>query len=99
EQDFDLQVTGYLTGRVVAARGVTLAGHVPDLRAAYARARFMVCPVFGGTGQQIKIVEAMAHGLAVVALRGAARNSPVRHGVNGFVAADAAEFAEYAQRL
>jgi glycosyltransferase involved in cell wall biosynthesis len=97
--DFVLRVTGPCCHRLSPVEGVDLAGFVPDLAAALARARFLVCPVFGGTGQQIKIIEAMAHGVPVVALEAAAQSSPMRHGVNGLVARDAEEFAEHVCRL
>jgi glycosyltransferase involved in cell wall biosynthesis len=93
DDSFRLQVTGYICDHVHAERGVTLSGFLPDLQEAFTAARFMICPVFGGTGQQIKIIEAMAHGLPVVALDGAARGSPIAHGVNGFTAKNAEEFA------
>ncbi len=99
DASFSLQVTGYICDHVLAGDSVSLSGFLPDLQAAYASARFMICPVFGGTGQQIKIVEAMAYGLPVVALAGAARSSPVQHGVNGFVVQNAEEFAEYTIQL
>jgi len=96
---FRLQVTGYASQRVVGAAGVELAGFVPELGPLYRRSRFAVSPVAGGTGQQVKIVEAMAHGVPVVALRPAAANSPIQHEVNGLVANDAGEFAEHVVRL
>jgi len=97
---FALRVTGSFPQRVPeVAPGITLSGFVPDLKSVYEIARFFVCPVFGGTGQQIKIVEAMAHGLPVVALRFAAERSPIQHGVNGLVAENAEEFAEHTVRL
>jgi hypothetical protein len=79
--------------------GMTFLGFVPEMRELYATARFVICPVFGGTGQQIKIVEAMAHGVPVVALRAAAEASPIRHEENGLVAGSAAEFADHTIRL
>jgi len=94
EPSFLVQVTGSSSERVQAVEGVELIGFVPDLQSVYQSARFLVCPIFGGTGQQVKIVEAMAHGLAVVALRAAAERSPLRHGENGLVADNAFEFAE-----
>lgn len=97
--DFVLRVTGPCCHRLSPVEGVELAGFVPDLAAALARAPFLVCPVFGGTGQQIKIIEAMAHGVPVVALEAAAESSPMCHGVNGLVARDAEEFAEHVCRL
>jgi hypothetical protein len=97
--DAAVRVVGPVTDRVMPAAGAELAGVVPDLRPVYATARFAVCPVFGGTGQQIKIVEAMAHGLPVVALRAAADRSPLRHGESGLVADTADEFAAHVLAL
>ena len=97
---FRLNVTGSFPFSTPAAGDrVTLSGFVPDLKPVYASSRFFVCPVFGGTGQQIKIVEAMAHGLPVVALRFAAERSPLRHELNGLVADTAEEFAAHTVRL
>jgi glycosyltransferase involved in cell wall biosynthesis len=96
---FQLQMTGSCCGEVTPVEGVLLSGYVPDLMALYRSARMMLCPVFGGTGQQIKIIEAMSHGVPVVALRAAAEASPLRHGVNGLVAEDASGFAEHVLEL
>lgn len=96
---FRLQVTGYCSERVGAEENVLLSGFVPDLEAVYESARFVVCPIFGGTGQQVKIVEAMARGVPVVALRAVSERSPIRHGVNGLVADGAEEFAGHVCRL
>ena len=97
--DFLLQVTGTVCKQVVAQSGVGLMGFVPDLSRLYESARFLICPLLGKTGQQIKIVEAMAHGLPAIATRQAAEGSPIRHGQNGVVAGSAAELAEWVVRL
>lgn len=96
---FRLQVTGYCSERVRPEENILLSGFVPDLEAVYESARFVVCPIFGGTGQQVKIVEAMARGVPVVALRAVSKRSPIEHGVNGLVADTAEEFAEHVCRL
>lgn len=97
---FQLNVTGkFPISSPAPSPGVALSGFVLDLAPIYKAARFFVCPVFGGTGQQIKIVEAMAHGLPVVALRFAAERSPVRHEENGLIANNAEEFAEHTARM
>lgn len=93
-----------LTGNSVCSRlpdctGVNKVGFVPDLSSLYRQARFAVCPTFGGTGQQFKILEAMAHGLPAVALRGTKNDAAIVHGVNGFLASDAADFARCCVRL
>lgn len=97
--EFVLEVTGSVCERVTPQQGIRLSGFVPDLDAIYAAARFLVCPIIGNTGQLVKIVEAMAHGLPVVALEAAAAGSPIQHGTNGLIARDATEFAEYCERL
>ncbi len=101
EPSFLLQVMGMWPPgiSVAAAAGIVLRGFVPDLSVEYATASFSVCPVFAGTGQQIKIVEAMAHGLPVVALSPAAARSPIRNGVNGLIVSNAADFGAQVVRL
>lgn len=99
-RDFRVDVTGSIESTAVAGfEGMGLLGFVPSLQTCFAHACFAVNPVFGGTGQQIKTLEAMAHGLPVVLLRGPARESPVRHGENGFVAENEEAFAEYCVKL
>lgn len=97
--DFRLDVTGYVSSVVEPTNGIVLHSFVEDLNALFARARFFVCPILGKTGQLVKITEAMAHGLAVIALARAAEGSPLRHGENGFIAHNAAEFAEFVAQL
>ena len=45
-----------------------------------------------GTGQQVKVVEAMANGLAVVVPRTAAAGTLVRDRENGFIVSDETQF-------
>jgi len=98
---FSLQVTGFYDNIIPPdpVDGVVFSGFVPELGTVYESSKFVVCPVFGGTGQQVKIVEAMAYGVPVIALRDAAERSPLRHGVNGLVAANAEEFADHVVHL
>ena len=49
------------------AAGVTVTGFVPDLSPYYAAARCVVAPVQTGGGIQVKVPQAMLHGLPVVA--------------------------------
>jgi glycosyltransferase involved in cell wall biosynthesis len=99
--DFSLLTTGtwYRDAHPVTSAHVTHAGFVPSTTAIYEDARFVIAPILGGTGQPVKIVEAMAHGVPVVATAAAARESPLEHGVNGFVAGTAEEFAAYTSQL
>ncbi len=99
EPNFRLHVTGTVCDDLQAMRGIELRGFIPELENEYTHARFLICPILGKTGQQIKIVEAMAHGVPVIATRTAAEGSPIRHGENGLVARDANEFAAHVLTL
>ena len=91
--DFRLRVVGAGGAAVVPVDGIEVTGPVASLAPLYGSARFAVCPLLGGTGQQVKIVEAMAHGVPVIALRHLAERSPIVDGVNGFAVDDAEAFA------
>ncbi len=99
EPTFCLHVTGDVCADLNAVAGIELCNYLDDLTPEYTRARFLICPILGKTGQQIKIVEAMAHGVPVIATRAAAEGSPLCHGENGLIAKDAAEFAGYVVQL
>lgn len=99
ESAFCLHVTGAVCHDVLPAERVELHGYVPSLDDEYAHAPFLICPILGKTGQQVKIVEAMAHSVPVIATRAAAKGSPIVHGVNGLIAGDAVEFAAHVIRL
>jgi hypothetical protein len=97
--DFTLQVTGACCQDILPEPGVILSGFVPSLEPLYAQARFMICPVLGGTGQPVKIVEAMARSVPVIALKGTTQASPIHHQINGLIAENAEEFAAYSIQL
>jgi hypothetical protein len=94
-----VRVVGSGAAEAAGLDGVDAVGVVPDLAPEYAVARFAIVPVAGWTGQSVRIVEAMAHGLPVVALERLGRSSPLVHGENGLVARDAGEFADHMARL
>ncbi len=50
----------------LANKNVTVTGWVDDVRVEYARCRIFVAPLWSGTGQQNKILEAMAMGLPCI---------------------------------
>lgn len=96
---FNLQVVGSSCKHLSPVKGTELLGFVLDLKPLYTESRFAICPLIGGTGQQVKIVEAMAHGIPVIALENLAESSPIEHGVNGLIAKNAVEFANYTIQL
>jgi polysaccharide biosynthesis protein PslH len=47
-------------------QNVTVTGWIPDIRSAYASAKIFVAPLFHGSGQQNKILEAMSIGIPCI---------------------------------
>jgi glycosyltransferase involved in cell wall biosynthesis len=97
--DFRLDVIGDINIQEMPSAALNFLGFVEDINSFYQHAAFSICPVFSGTGQQVKLVEAMACGLPVVALSKADRGELLRHETSGLIAADAATFAAHVIRL
>jgi GT2 family glycosyltransferase len=100
--DVRLVVTGGLPPpEVVALEGphVAVVGHLADLSAAFARARVVVVPTRFGSGVKLKTVEALQHGVPVVATSVGAEG--IEDGGTGCVAVhdDPREFAAAAGEL
>jgi glycosyltransferase involved in cell wall biosynthesis len=93
--DFRVDVIGKISQFAIPSPNVRYLGYVSQLTDVCRKAAFAICPVFSGTGQQVKVIEAMAHGLAVVAFRRTAIESPLQHGKNGLVATDTDDFARH----
>lgn len=97
--DFVLDVIGDGCKYLEGSKGIDLLGFVPDLQKLYSSSKFAVCPLIGATGQQLKVMEAMANGLPVVVLRNVAERCPIIHNQNGLIADNALEFANYTLQL
>ncbi|MDF1696360.1 MAG: glycosyltransferase [Saprospiraceae bacterium] len=52
--------------KLLAGKNVTVTGWIDDVRTAYASCKVFVAPLWSGTGQQNKILEAMAMGIPCV---------------------------------
>ena len=97
--DVVVQVAGSGAGpdaeAVLARAGdrVTVLGQVPDARAAMAAADLLLVPLRVGSGTRLKVLEAFAVGLPVVATPKAVEGLPVQAGTHAAVAADPQDFA------
>jgi len=72
---------------------VETRGFVDDLRTAYAEASCAVVPLLQGGGTPLKLIEALAYGLPVVATARAAAALELRDGEHCLIAEDGAAFA------
>jgi glycosyltransferase involved in cell wall biosynthesis len=78
---------------------VEAPGYVEDLSAVYARARCAVVPLLQGGGSPLKLIEALAYGVPVLATRRAVAGLEVRDGEHVLLADDADSFAAALVRL
>ncbi len=78
----------------LAGEGVRFAGHVPDIRPAFAAARLSVAPLRYGAGIKGKIGTSLAFGVPVVTTTVGAEGMELEHGEHLLVADHPEAFAE-----
>lgn len=95
--DARLTLAGRNPGRELEAlardAGVRLVAGAPSLEPLYAGARAVVAPLWLGGGTRIKVIEAMAWALPIVATPVAVEGLDLRHGESVLLADDAEGFA------
>jgi GT2 family glycosyltransferase/glycosyltransferase involved in cell wall biosynthesis len=79
--------------------GIEVEGFVSDVRPAYARAELVIAPLLASAGTNIKVMEAMACGRAIVATPGGVNGLSIEAGKDFLLAANAEEFAAAIARL
>jgi len=79
--------------------GVEFTGFVPDLEPLYRSAAMVCCPVLSGGGTRVKILEAAAHGKAVVSTVVGAEGLDLRDGIEIVLRDGARAFAEACTEL
>lgn len=90
--NFKLYITGDVPAELRQRPELICLGFVTDIREAYQRASYAIIPVFDGTGQQLKVVEAMSFGLAVVGYRKRVDPSILTHQIHGYLADSETDF-------
>jgi polysaccharide biosynthesis protein PslH len=79
---------------------VYLGGYARDTRNVYARPNTIVAaPLFSGTGQRVKLLEAFAMGSAVVTTSTGASGFPITPGIEAMIADNAADFSSRLREL
>lgn len=83
-----------------AGANVEFTGYVPDTRTLYhSSGTIVVAPLFSGTGQRVKLLEAFSMACPVVTTRVGAMGFRIEDGVQAFLAETAAEFESALRRL
>jgi len=102
-QDAELWVAGQKAPRDLRALdgrdGVRMRGFVDDIAALFAQVRLMVLPMRMGGGQKIKLVQAMAAGLPVVATPEGAEGMSLEEGKDLLCAREPEQFAAEVARV
>jgi len=88
-----------LTRLVQTTPGVRLHGYVPDVRPYVRRAHMFVCPIRDGGGTRLKILDAMAQGIPIVATTIACEGLGMKHGEHVLYANTAQEYVMMIDRL
>jgi GT2 family glycosyltransferase/glycosyltransferase involved in cell wall biosynthesis len=83
----------------LAQPGIELEGFVSDVRPAYERAALVIAPLVASAGTNIKILEAMAMGKAVVSTPAGVHGLDLSPGSDFILVKTAAEMADAIQRL
>ncbi len=83
----------------LARPGLTILGHVPDLRPILQLARVSIAPLRYGAGVKGKVNEAMNFGIPVVATATAVEGMHVTHGRECLIADEPREFAKHIVEL
>lgn len=85
--------------RALQLSGVKVLSHVPDLSSVYDRARIFVAPTRFSAGIPLKVIEAAANGVPVVASQLVSEQLGWKDGLEIEVCRDAAEFSQRCRAL
>jgi glycosyltransferase involved in cell wall biosynthesis len=86
--------------RMRATPNVEFPGYIPDTRVLYKRPNtIVVAPLFSGTGQRVKLLEAFSTACPVVTTSIGALGFPLRHGIEALVADNVEDFTVALRQL
>lgn len=96
---YRILIVGKISKYVNTRDNVTCLSFVEDLGGVYGKSRISICPLLGGTGMKIKVVEALSFGLPVVTTSRGVSGFPCKI-ENGCMVADSPDaFARSIHRL
>ena len=85
--------------KLLAGKNVTITGWIEDVRDAYSSCKIFVAPLWSGTGQQNKILEAMAMGIPCITSTSVNNAIGAKHNKEILVADTKEEFKASVERL
>lgn len=92
-------VAGSISTRAPELQGVTAIRYVPSMDELYSKAKVTLCPLWGGTGLKIKIIEALSYGLPTVTTSIGMSGQPGGNRTGCLIADKPKDFAIAIQRL
>jgi glycosyltransferase involved in cell wall biosynthesis len=100
-QDILFIIAGsYAPDHLRKGANVCFPGYVTDTRALYKRPNtIIVAPLFSGTGQRVKLLEAFAMGCPVITTSVGAKGFPLQNGIEALLADTDVEFVAALQQL
>ena len=97
--EFKMLITGNIPTEALHSPFLVYLGFVGDIHEIYHNAGFAIIPTYNGTGQQLKVPEAMSHSLAVVGYRKRIDSAILSDGVEGYLANNEEEFVAAVVKL
>lgn len=88
-----------LIERASSDKSINVHGFVDDISKYYERSNIYICPIRDGGGTKLKILDAFANKMAVVAYSMACEGIEATHKENVMIAEDAEQFAQYVIEL
>ena len=92
-------IVGNITSHVPAHENVKCIPFAPDLSEIYNKTKISICPLLGGTGIKIKVIEALSYNLPVVTTSKGMVGFPNKSHNGCLIADTAEEFAAHISRL
>ena len=80
-----IEVFGPVCEAMKPTDGLMLHGQVANVGMVYENCGLALCPIPCGTGQNVKIVEALSRGVPVLAFSSVGKTAGIEHGVNGML--------------
>jgi glycosyltransferase involved in cell wall biosynthesis len=75
-------------------QNVICMGYVPDLTELYLQSRVVICPLLGGSGTKVKLLEAIAYAMPIVTTTTGASGLSLKDGINAFITDDPELYAQ-----